>query len=100
MFYQKRPHENSDPLGYVRSLSLHAYLTKKMNEIDNDIRELLKLGCGYNYISPNKQFETTYQLTYLTIKFQIESLRSPEFDYMSECEGLDSTQIIQKYANS
>lgn len=100
MFYQKRPHENSEKTGYIRSLSLHAYLTIKMDEIDSDIKELLKLGCGYNYISPNKEFETSYKLKYLTIKWHVEELRSPEFDYMSECEGLDSTQIIQKYANS
>lgn len=99
MFYQKRPHENSTPKGYVKSLTLHAYLTNKMSEIDSDIKELLKSGCEFNYSSPNKEFEQTYKMQFITISFQVENQRTPEFDYMSECENLTITQIIQKYAN-
>ena len=100
MFYQLKPHENSTITGYTKSLSLHAYLTNKMEQIDSDIREILKLGCGYDYSSPNIQFKLNYELTFLQIQFQIESNRSPEFDYMSECQGFTTTQIIQKYANN
>lgn len=100
MFFQKRPHENSDPNGYIKSLKLHTYLIYKFNKMDDDIVHLFKSGCGYNFISTNEMYEMNYKILYLTMKMQIESLRSKEFDFMSECENLSTIQILQKYAYS
>jgi hypothetical protein len=101
MFYQNIPKATTLTKNYLDSLKLHASL---LNFFTTDcsyfVLELFVQGVGTNYLTTEASNLKEYRTAYHFASALINNFRNPDFDYMSEVEGYNDVQVLQKYASS